>query len=109
MEGIPIHPSIGCHRIVDVVVVVQSLSRGQLFCNPIDCSLPGSSGHAISQARILEWLPCLPPRDLPGPGIKLASLHWQADSLLLSHQGKKKKKLNQGEQQQWYLVVVTAQ
>ena len=50
----------------------------------------------------------LPPRDLPGPGIKLASLHWQADSLLLSHQGEKKK-LNQGDQQQWYLVVVTAQ
>ena len=26
-------------------------------------------------------------RDLPGPGIKPTSLHWQADSLPLSHQG----------------------
>ena len=34
--------------------IVQSLSRVRLFCSPIDCSLPGSSVHAISQARILE-------------------------------------------------------
>ena len=26
-----------------------------LFCNPMDCSPPGSSVHLISQARILEW------------------------------------------------------
>ena len=25
-------------------------------CNPVDCSLPGSSFHGISQARILEWV-----------------------------------------------------
>ena len=25
------------------------------FCDPVDCSLPGSSVHGISQARILEW------------------------------------------------------
>ena len=25
-------------------------------CNPTDCSLPGSSVHGISQARILEWV-----------------------------------------------------
>ena len=24
--------------------------------DPIDCSLPGSSGHEISQARVLEWV-----------------------------------------------------
>ena len=24
--------------------------------NPMDCSLPGSSVHGISQARILEWV-----------------------------------------------------
>ena len=27
-----------------------------LFCNPMDCSPPGSSVHGISQARILEWV-----------------------------------------------------
>ena len=25
------------------------------LCNPMDCSLPGSSVHGILQARILEW------------------------------------------------------
>ena len=27
------------------------------FCDPTDCSLPGSSVHGIFQARILEWVP----------------------------------------------------
>ena len=26
------------------------------LCNPMDCSLPGSSVHGIFQARILEWV-----------------------------------------------------
>ena len=30
------------------------VSHVQLFCNPMECSLPGSSFHGISQARILE-------------------------------------------------------
>ena len=25
------------------------------LCDPIDCSLPGSSAHGIFQARVLEW------------------------------------------------------
>ena len=25
-------------------------------CDPMDCSLPGSSAHGILQARILEWV-----------------------------------------------------
>ena len=28
----------------------------QLFCDPMDCNLPGSSLHGILQARILEWV-----------------------------------------------------
>ena len=27
-----------------------------ILCNPVDCSLPGSSVHEISQARIIEWV-----------------------------------------------------
>ena len=38
------------------VVVVQSLSHVQLFCDPTDCSKPGSSVHGILQARILDWV-----------------------------------------------------
>ena len=26
------------------------------LCDPMDCSLPGSSDHGILQARILEWI-----------------------------------------------------
>ena len=36
--------------------VVYALSLIWLFCNPMNCSLPGSSVHGISQARILEWV-----------------------------------------------------
>ena len=35
-----------------VCVCAQSCLR---VCNPVDCSLPGSSTHGIFQARILEW------------------------------------------------------
>ena len=43
------------------------------LCKPMDCSLPDSSVHGISQARILENIECwsLPfssPGDLPHPG-----------------------------------------
>ena len=41
---------------VFLIVVVQSLSCVQLFCDPMDCSLPGSSVHGILQVRILEWV-----------------------------------------------------
>ena len=26
------------------------------FCDPMDCSLPGSSVHGISKTKILEWV-----------------------------------------------------
>ena len=38
---------------------VKSESKVAQLCptlsDPIDCSLPGSSAHGISQARVLEW------------------------------------------------------
>ena len=39
-----------------VVVVWSLLSCVWLFCDPMDCSPPGSSVHGISQVRILEWV-----------------------------------------------------
>ena len=33
----------------------KSLQLCPTLCNPMDCSLPGSSVHGIFQARILEW------------------------------------------------------
>ena len=29
---------------------------GPTLCDPMDCSLPGSSVHGIIQTRILEWV-----------------------------------------------------
>ena len=39
----------------------------------MDCGPPGSSVHGVLQARLLEWLPCPPPGDLPDPGIESMS------------------------------------
>ena len=42
------------------------------LCDPMDCSLPGSSGHGIFQAIVLEWIAISfskgssQPRDKPG-------------------------------------------
>ena len=43
------------------------------LCDPMDCSLPGSSDHGVFQARILEWVAIHSPGDLPNPGIEPAS------------------------------------
>ena len=53
------------------------------LCNPMDCSLPGSSVHRILQAGIWRGLPYPPPGDLSDPGIR-RFLQWQADSLPLA-------------------------
>ena len=35
---------------------VKLFSCVMTLCNPMDCSLPGSSIHGIFQARVLEWV-----------------------------------------------------
>ena len=34
----------------------QFAQSRQTLCDPMDCSLPGSSVHGILQARVLEWV-----------------------------------------------------
>ena len=66
------------------------------LCEPIDCSLPGSSDHGIFQARIWNVLPFPPtPEDLPDPGNGYASpvshcrqilyqlRHWGSPNIIL--------------------------
>ena len=43
------------------------------LCDPMDYSPPGSSVHGIFQARILQWVAISSSRDLPDPGMQLAS------------------------------------
>ena len=55
------------------MVVVQSLSRVLLFCDPMNCSPPGSLSMEF-QARIWSGLPFPIPGDLSDPGIEPGSL-----------------------------------
>ena len=50
------------------------------LCDPMDCSLPGSSVQRIFQARILEWITISSSGDLPNSGkvpCLLQLLHWR--------------------------------
>ena len=45
-----------CTDCFSLVARCPSLSCVWLFCDPMDCSLPGSSVYGTFQARILEWV-----------------------------------------------------
>ena len=44
------------------------------LCNPMDCSLPGSSVHGIFQARILEWVAISSPKESSPTRVEPGSL-----------------------------------
>ena len=52
----------GADQIYSLITVIQSWECYSVSlvmsdsCNPMDCSLPGSSVHGIFQARVLEWV-----------------------------------------------------
>ena len=56
---------------IDMVLVAQLCLP---LCSAMDYNPPGSSVHAILQARILEWIAIPTPGDLCDPGIEPASL-----------------------------------
>ena len=70
-----------------LVVVIQSLSHVQLLQHQ-DCSLPGSSVHGISQAKILQWVAISFSRGSSRPEIEPGSPALQVNSLLTEFQGK---------------------
>ena len=70
---------------VRVCVVAQSCLT---LCNPMDHSPPGSSVHAISQVRILEWVTIPFSRASSHSGIKSGSPALQADSIQSETPGK---------------------
>ena len=55
--------------------------------NLMDCSLPGSSVHGISQARILEWVAISSSRGFSQIGVELTSPALAGGFLPLSHLG----------------------
>ena len=49
---------VGCHFLLQCMKVKSESEGAQscpTLCDPMDCSLPGSSVHGIFQARVLEW------------------------------------------------------
>ena len=50
--GVGCHFLLQCMKVKSESEVAQSCST---LCDPMDCSLPGSSVHGILQARVLEW------------------------------------------------------
>ena len=48
------------------------------FCDPMDCSPPGSSTYGILQEEYWSGLLCPPPGGLPDPGTEPASPEYPA-------------------------------
>jgi len=49
---------VGCHFLLQSMKVKSESEVAQscpTLCDPMDCSLPGSSIHGIFQARVLDW------------------------------------------------------
>ena len=49
---------VGCHFLLPCMKVKSESELAQSFLtlsDPMDCSLPGSPVHGISQARVLKW------------------------------------------------------
>ena len=72
---------------------VKSFQSCLTLCDPVDCSLPGSSVHAILQAGTLEWVTMSSSRGYSHSGIKpmspalagrlfATSITWEAQKLL---------------------------
>ena len=78
------------HMCISVCVCVCGVCAQSCLTlwDPMGCSLPGSSVHGISQARILEWVVIPFFRGSSQARDRTCiSLHWQVDSLPLSHLG----------------------
>ena len=70
---------------------VLSLSHVWLFVTPWTAACPAPLSMEILQARILEWVACPPPGNLPNPGIEPMFPTVQVDSLPSEPPGKAKK------------------
>ena len=66
----------------------ELLSRVRFFVTPWTVARQAPLSMGIPQARILEWVACPPPGDLPNPAIATSSLTLQVDSLPSEPSGK---------------------
>ena len=89
------HLKILCYLLFSVLIYFKVLyCQNVLSCSVVSDSFwphsrpAGSSVYGILQAKILEWLPCCPPEDLPNPRTESRSPSLQADSLFPEPPGK---------------------
>ena len=75
------------------ILFVGLVTQPPTLCDRMHCGLPGSSVHAILQARILEWVAIPFSSDLPDLGIEPRFPALQADSLLAEPPEKPKQML----------------
>ena len=57
-----------CRHSLNIVCVWLVAQSCLTLCDPMDCNLPASSVHGISQARILEWIAITSSRGSSRPG-----------------------------------------
>ena len=70
-----------------LLLLLSRFSHAQLCVTPWTVAHQAPLSMGVSRQEYYRGLPCLPPRDLPDPGIGHRSPAWQADSLPLNHQG----------------------
>ena len=67
---IPLLEVTNLNTLEDVICYAKSLQLYPTLYNAMEYSPQVSSVHSICQTRILEWVECLPPGDLPDSGIE---------------------------------------
>ena len=75
---------VGCHFLLQCMKVKSESEVAQscpTLCDPMDCSLPGSSVHGFSRQEYWSGVPSPSPGDLPDPGIEPRSPALEADAL----------------------------
>ena len=80
-----VHPSMQ-HRVADITenhpeVKSEVAQSCPTLCDPMDCSLPGSSVHGVFQIGILEWVAISFSKESSPPKDQTGSPALQADSL----------------------------
>ena len=72
------HLFLGRKAMINLAAAAKSLQLCPTLCNPMDCSLPGSSIHGIFQEEYWSRVP------LPSPMINLDSVLKNRDTILLT-------------------------
>ena len=87
----PHHSPLCGHTVPCNVLTLRLFTHSCLtLCDPVDCSLPGSSAQGVLQARRLEWVAMPSSRGSSQPRIKPRSSTLRVIPYHLHHQGIKK-------------------